>query len=59
MSGSCEASLVQFGIWLGEIIRSLFPWPAIVLFAFLFLRCAMLSIESSCLWLTRCARCAA
>ena len=36
MNGSCEASLVQFGFWLGDIIRSLFPWPAIVLFAFLF-----------------------
>jgi hypothetical protein len=36
MNGSCEASFVQFGFWLGGIVRSLFPWPAIVLFAFLY-----------------------
>ena len=40
MNGSCEpsvvTSLIQIAIWLGGIIRSLFPWPAIVLFAFLF-----------------------
>jgi hypothetical protein len=40
MSGSCEPNLItnalELAAWLGSIIRSLFPWPAVVLFAFLF-----------------------
>ncbi len=40
MNGSCgpslTTSLIQLVVWLGAIIRSLFPWPAVVLFVFLF-----------------------
>lgn len=36
MIGNCGPSFLQFGIWLGDLVRSLFPWPAVVLFALLF-----------------------
>jgi hypothetical protein len=49
MNQSCELSAVQFAVWLGGIVRSLFPWPAIVLFVFLFspLRRALSNIVES------------
>ena len=58
MSGSFEAGIVQFSIWLGEIIRSLFPWPAIVLFVLLFppLRKALSRIVDSLADLVRTLR---
>ena len=36
MSSSCVPSFLQFSLWLGDIVRSLFPWAAVVLFALLF-----------------------